>query len=48
MNGKGDKRRPEDYKKYKKGYEKAFGGSETLKGIKSLKREWKMNILGEK
>ncbi len=42
MNGKGDKRRPEDNKKFRENYEKAFGKSETLKGIKALKNEWKV------
>jgi hypothetical protein len=42
MNGKGDKRRPEDSKKFRENYEKTFGKSETLKGIKSLKNEWKV------
>ena len=34
---KGSKRRPEDSKKFRENYERAFGGSETLKAIKSLK-----------
>ena len=34
---KGSKRRPEDSEKFRANYEKAFGGSETLKAIKSLK-----------
>lgn len=34
---KGSNRRPENNKKFQTNYEKAFGGSETLKAIKSLK-----------
>ena len=34
---KGSKRRPENHQKLQKGYDKAFGGTETLKAIKSLK-----------
>ena len=34
---KGSKRRPENSKKFQENYEKAFGGSQTLKAIKSLK-----------
>jgi hypothetical protein len=34
---KGSKRRPEDSKKFRSNYERAFGGTETLKSIKSLK-----------
>ena len=34
---KGSKRRPENSKKFRANYERAFGGSETLKAIKSLK-----------
>ena len=34
---KGSKRRPEDLKRFRENYEKTFGGSETLKAIKSLK-----------
>ncbi len=33
----------EHIKRIKK-YEEDFGKSETLKGIKSLKKEWTMNI----
>jgi len=34
---KGSNRIPENNKKFRDNYEKAFGGSQTLKAIKSLK-----------
>jgi hypothetical protein len=40
MNGKGDKRRPENNKKFKDNYEKAFGKSKTLEAIKELKSQY--------
>tara|TARA_R100001082_G_scaffold14275_2_gene7323 strand:+ start:2044 stop:2190 length:147 start_codon:yes stop_codon:yes gene_type:complete len=48
MNGKGDKRRPENNKKYRENYNKAFNESKTLKAIKQLKKEWTMSVLGDK